>query len=331
MPSTLPSKVPVARKDRRYGIRIEKMSSVPSGVPIVKTEKEAGCSVSQSASAAAIFIGCCSVMILPWMSPVIATSRPDTRSMTAPGLGRRAERRGDIGAVTVLEHPVHPDPRDEGASRHERGRDRVGERDQRRAVGQEREEVRELGATRDGVVLVAHRVLHPGVGGQDEVGGQDRADGRDPDRGQVDPGRKAAPAEDPEAQERGLQEEGQQALDGQRGAEDVAHEPAVAAPVHPELELLDDAGDEAQGEVDQEQLTEEPGQPEVLLVLRAVPGGLEPRDRERESDGQRDEQEVVDGGDAELPPREHQRIHERATPPWDARPVAGVCLGHPSH
>ena len=92
MPSTLPSKVPVARNERRYGIRIEKMSSDPSGVPIVKIEKDAGCSVSQSASAAAIFIGCCSVMILPWMSPVIATSRPETSSMTAPALA--AERNG---------------------------------------------------------------------------------------------------------------------------------------------------------------------------------------------------------------------------------------------
>ncbi len=110
-------------------------------------------------------------------------------------------------------------------------------------------------------------------------------------------------------EERGLEEEGEQALDGQRGAEDVAHEPAVAAPVHPELELLDDAGHHADGEVDQEQLPEEPGEPQVLLLAGPVPGGLEPGDREREADGQRDEQEVVDGGDPELPPREHQRIH----------------------
>ena len=48
--------------------------------------------VCHSASAAAIFIGCCSVMILPWMSPVTATSRPDTRSMIAPALA--VERKG---------------------------------------------------------------------------------------------------------------------------------------------------------------------------------------------------------------------------------------------
>ena len=77
---------------------------------------------------------------------------------------------------------------------------------------------------------------------------------------------KAAPAEDPEAQERGLEEEREQALDGQRRAEDVAHEPAVGAPVHAELELLDDARDHAQGEVDDEQLAEEAGEPQTASL-----------------------------------------------------------------
>ena len=47
------------------------------------------------------------------------------------------------------------------------------------------------------------------------------------------------------------------ALERERGAEDVADEARVVAPVHPELELLDDAGDHADGEVDQEELAEE--------------------------------------------------------------------------
>jgi hypothetical protein len=34
--------------------------------------------------------------------------------------------------------------------------------------------------------------------------------------------------------------------------------PAVVAPVHAELELLDDAGDHTHGEVDQEELAPEP-------------------------------------------------------------------------
>ncbi len=86
MPSTRPLKSPVARNERTYGIRMENTSALPSGVPIVRMENEAGCCVSQSASAAAIFIGCCSVMILPWMSPVTATSRPETSTMIVPAL-----------------------------------------------------------------------------------------------------------------------------------------------------------------------------------------------------------------------------------------------------
>ena len=59
------------------------------------------------------------------------------------------------------------------------------------------------------------------------------------------PRRQAVPAEDPQAEERRLEEEREQALDRERGAEDVADEPAVLAPVHAELELLDDAGHDA--------------------------------------------------------------------------------------
>jgi hypothetical protein len=64
-------------------------------------------------------------------------------------------------------------------------------------------------------------------------------------------------------------------LDRQWSPEDVSDEPGVVAPVHPELELLDDARDDSQGEVDQEQLAEELGQPQPRLVARAYPGRLE--------------------------------------------------------
>ena len=84
IPSTLPFGSPVAMNERRYGIRIEKTSSVPSSEPIVKMENEAGCEVSQSASADAIFIGCTSVMIRAWRSPVTVTRSPETTSIQAP-------------------------------------------------------------------------------------------------------------------------------------------------------------------------------------------------------------------------------------------------------
>ena len=58
--------------------------------------------------------------------------------------------------------------------------------------------------------------------------------------------------ENPDAQEGGFHEEGQQGLDRQRCAEDITNEAAVFRPVHPELEFLHDAGYHANGEVDQE-------------------------------------------------------------------------------
>ena len=122
-----------------------------------------------------------------------------------------------------------------------------------------------------------------------------------PDARQVQLLGQPVPAEDPQAEERRLQEERQQAFDGQRRAEDVADEPAVVAPVHAELELLDDAGDHAHGEVDQEELAPELGHPQVAVVAGADPGRLHARDQQREADRQRHEQEVVDGRDRELP------------------------------
>ena len=84
MPSTVPSHVPVARKESRPGISMIRVASLPSREPIDSTENGALDVVSYSASAAAIFIGCTSVMILPWMSPVTTTPREATSAMTAP-------------------------------------------------------------------------------------------------------------------------------------------------------------------------------------------------------------------------------------------------------
>ena len=54
--------------------------------------------------------------------------------------------------------------------------------------------------------------------------------------------------EEEDAQEGRLEEEGEDALGGERRAEDVAHEGRVARPVRAELELHDDAGGHAHGE-----------------------------------------------------------------------------------
>ena len=183
------------------------------------------------------------------------------------------------------------------------------EGDDGRVVEDHRQEVLQLGAARGGVERITHRVLHPGVGGQDDVGGDRRSDRGDPDGCQVDLLREAVPAEDPEAQEGRLEEEREQTLDRQRSPEDVADEPAVGAPVHPELELLDDPRDHAEREVDEEQLAEEACQAQVLRVAGAHPGGLQAGHEERQPDRQGDEQEVINGRDGELPAGQVEGAH----------------------
>ena len=65
----------------------------------------------------------------------------------------------------------------------------------------------------------------------------------------------------------------------------------------------------ADREVDQEQLPEELRQPVPPGISGDDPGGLHRRDERSQADRQRDEDEVVDGGDTELPPRNIQDIH----------------------
>ena len=162
----------------------------------------------------------------------------------------------------------------ERTTAHPRGRDHVRKRDQLHLVGEDRNKVGELGTAGDRIVGVANRVLHERVGGQDEEGGQDGADVHQPDRPEVNLLVDATPSEDPQAEERAFEEEGQQRLDGERCAEDVADESGVVRPVHAELELLNDAGGQPEDEVDREQLAEELGEAQPLGIAGAHPKGL---------------------------------------------------------
>jgi hypothetical protein len=74
-----------------------------------------------------------------------------------------------------------------------------------------------------------------------------------------------------------------------------------------ELELLDQPGDHADGDVDDQQGAEEPGQPQVLGMALAVPQRLQDRGQEGQPDRQGHEQEVVDRRGGELQPREVDR------------------------
>lgn len=197
--------------------------------------------------------------------------------------------------------------RDEGAANHVGRGELVGQGGQEDRIGEQGAEVGELCApVAEGGT---HRVLHPRVGGQDEDRGQHRARGGHVDGQQVQFFRKPVPAEDPHADEGGLQEKGQQCLQRQRGAENIAHETGVLGPVHAELEFLHDAGHHSRREIDQEKLPEEFREPEVVVISDAVPEGLQDRDEHRQRDRERHEQKVVDRGDPELPSGNDGRVH----------------------
>ena len=165
------------------------------------------------------------------------------------------------------------------------------------------------GAMGGGVVCGTHGVLHPRVGREDEHRGNHGAKGGQVDAGQVDSLGELVPPEDPQADEGRLHEEGEEGLEGQRGAEDVADESRVLRPVHTELELLHDSGDDAEGEVDEEELAVELGQAKITVVTGLEPHRLHHCHEHRQRDRDRDEEEVVDRRDPELPSGDQLGIH----------------------
>ena len=236
-PSTLPSNEPVAIHDSSRGIVIEKLGSgsCAENPPIWKTEKPHGWQVFHCASEAAIFIPCALVTASPkrlptdsWMS--VAGTATISASFAA---------RWNSSTLRPRRKCQHETPSMTDEPKISAGQDRVQPRGQGEVVRQQRAHARELRLAVDD--LVADRVLHPRVGHQDEVRRQPRAQRRDPDRREVQPRGKLVPAEDPQPEERRLEHERGQALDRQRGAEHAADEVRVHRPVHPELELLDQA------------------------------------------------------------------------------------------
>ena len=210
-------------------------------------------------------------------------------------------------AGAALVKVVPGDAEQESAGHGEGAEDGVRERHQRGVVGEDGPGVGHRGAAVDD--FGADRVLHPGVGDEDEVGGEDRGQRGAPNGGEVDSLGQAAPAEDPQTEECRFDEEGEQRLHRQRGTEDVTDEAAVFAPCHAELEFLDDARRNAHDEVDEEQLSPELGHAQVFVLARAMPRRLHHGDHQPQAYGQGDHQEVINGGDAKLPSGDFKGIH----------------------
>ena len=238
---------------------------------------------------------------------------------------REPHRAGDDVTAPLAQELEGADTDHQHRGGGEGAEDRVRVGQQHGRVGQHREDVLELGAMGHVVDRVADRVLHPRVGGEDEVGRDHRANRGGPDRGEVELRRQPPPAEDPQADEGRFEEERDQCLHRERGAEDVTHVLGIERPVHAELELLDDAGHDADGHRDEQELAPEAGHAEIDLAPRPVVQGLAQRDEDREPDRHRHEDEMEQGCDAELAACEVESGHGgdlRITGPTRHRPFA---------
>ena len=111
------------------------------------------------------------------------------------------------------------------------------------------------------------------------------------------------PAKEHDCDECSLHEERQDAFDGQRRTEDIAHEPGVIAPVGPELEFQNQAGSHTDSEIDPEDLHPELGGllPEHIACLYV--NGLHDTHDHGQAQCQGDKEPMVHGRHRELRPR----------------------------
>ena len=103
-----------------------------------------------------------------------------------------------------------------------------------------------------------------------------------------------------ERDERGLQEKRHDALHGQRRTENVAHKPAVVAPIGAELKFKNNAGRHAHGEVDAKKLHPKPRGGFPKLFARAHIDGFHDAHDQPQSKGKRHENPVVHGRECKL-------------------------------
>ena len=154
-----------------------------------------------------------------------------------------------------------------------------------------------------GIEFLTYRILHPGVGYENPPGRNGGTKSREPGGGKVEAPAHLIPAEEHHGHEGALHEECQDAFDGEGSAEYVAHEPGVIAPVGAEFKLQDDACGNAHGEVDAKEFLPETGYVLPERLVGAVVACFGDAHDYCQSQGERDEQPMVDGRECELRPR----------------------------
>lgn len=184
---------------------------------------------------------------------------------------------------------------------------------------------------RDGV---GDRMLHPGIGGEDEIARKPRAEKQHQGRTPLDAEPEPLLAEQQNSEERGFEDEGKQAFHRQRLADHSAGEVRESGPVGAELKFQWNAGDDAEGKAHRKDLRPESGDLQILLI--AGPQRPAPQVEQQEGEAHRQlRKEVVEcGGEGELKAVIQQRafhcgllcIHGAIAGPSGRCIVSCVCL-----
>ncbi len=215
---------------------------------------------------------------------------------------RPLERRTEEIDMAFFEQVIRAHPGHDDQAELDRGGEHVAE-----AIGQIGVEHRVI-PVGDGELAV-HQLhpggrLHPRIGHHDPEGRQGAAKGHHAGGEQVHLGADAAPAEQHDAEKPGFKHEGHRRLE----TEDVAHEVAGRGgerpPVGAEGKLHRNAADDADAEVDEEQLGPELDLVKVEDVFGLHPRGFHAEQHQRQPDGERRPHDVEHRNEAKLRPSE---------------------------
>jgi hypothetical protein len=158
-----------------------------------------------------------------------------------------------------------------------------------------------------GTEPITYGVLHPGIGGDDEVAAQPGAEEDEESGPPVSDAAELFFAVKEEAEEGGLEEEREKAFHGESLSDEAAGGFGEIGPVGAELKFHGDAGDDAEGEVDAEDFGPETCGAREVFVVGAESDGFEDDDEQGQAHGQLREEIVESDGKGEVQTMNVQR------------------------
>ena len=227
--------------------------------------------------------------------PGIAVAGREDHEAAGDGAGHHpgAQKGLRVLDMKAREQVGGPHGRHHEGSGHDRGGHVVGVLPEEPGIGEQAPETIDMNSPvrRE---RVGDRVLHPGVGRQDEIAGQPRPKEQHQGRRPMDLGAEPLLTEQQNPQKRRFQEEREKALHGQRLPDDTAGEIRELGPIGPELKLHGNAGHDPEGEAQREDLDPEACRSVIPVVFGPEGAGLQVQNQEGEPHGELGK-EVMEG------------------------------------